>query len=264
MEVMGFELNIAVREVTLPSTISGLFGRRRARFGQIVESFSRLASYEPIGESSGDEFARQSMSRSHVDSLTASGRHRPLIVGGVQTRLSSFTEWESVMEKLIHAAMVRTPWNKGKLVGQSPSWIRRSVAVGVSSNIGDHIDVRVCTAVLRLGCANFQYLCWPTRFVHQVMAIGITTPKRRAVPSSQYFLAGVSDQRQLAVDHPDELVLMAVPVPLTGPSARLDDRQIDAELCQPRKSSQPLAVLGSAGLVEGARIGAGRLRGHNG
>jgi hypothetical protein len=29
----------------------------------------------------------------------------------------SFTEWESVMEQLIHGP-ARTPWNKGKLVGQ--------------------------------------------------------------------------------------------------------------------------------------------------
>jgi hypothetical protein len=29
----------------------------------------------------------------------------------------SFTEWEPVMEQLNHTA-ARTPWNKGKLVGQ--------------------------------------------------------------------------------------------------------------------------------------------------
>jgi catechol 2,3-dioxygenase-like lactoylglutathione lyase family enzyme len=53
--------------------MGSLFGRTRARFGQIVAGFSRLASYKATGESSGHELARQSMSRSHIDSVTASG-----------------------------------------------------------------------------------------------------------------------------------------------------------------------------------------------
>ncbi len=44
-------------------------------------------------------------------------------------------------------------------------WIRRSIAVGVPPIIGDHIDVRVCATVFRVGCANFEYPGWPARFV---------------------------------------------------------------------------------------------------
>ena len=53
--------------------MGSLFGRTRARFGQIVAGFSRLASYKTTGESSWQELARQSMSRCHINLVTASG-----------------------------------------------------------------------------------------------------------------------------------------------------------------------------------------------
>jgi hypothetical protein len=74
-------------------------------------------------------------------------------------------------------------------------WIRRSITVGVPSSIGDHVDVRVRATVLPGRCANFEYSGWAARFIDQMMAIGITTPERRAVPGAQCFFAGVSNQR---------------------------------------------------------------------
>jgi len=50
--------------------------------------------------------------------------------------------------------------------------------------VGDHIDVRICASVLPVVCADFEYPGWPARFIYQMMAIGITTPERRAVPSA--------------------------------------------------------------------------------
>lgn len=105
---------------------------------------------------------------------------------------------------------------------------------GVPPIVGNHIDVRVGATVPWVGCANFEYAGWPARFIYQVMAVGISTPERREVPGAQRFFACVGYQRQLAIEHPDELVLTAVPVTLTGPSSRLDYRQVDSELSQPR------------------------------
>jgi hypothetical protein len=138
------------------------------------------------------------------------------------------------------------------------------IAVGVAPTISDHVDVRVCAAVLRVGRADFKYPSWSARFIHQVMAVGITTPERRAVAGAQCLLASVGDQRQFAFEHPDEFVLMAVPVTLTGLGSRLDNRQVDAELTQPCKARKPLAGLACAGLVEWARVRAAALRGHDG
>jgi hypothetical protein len=42
---------------------------------------------------------------------------RPAICRGFRLG-PSFTEWELIMEQLIHAATQHVPWNKGKLVGQ--------------------------------------------------------------------------------------------------------------------------------------------------
>jgi hypothetical protein len=62
------------------------------------------------------------------------------------------------------------------------------------------------------------------------MAIGITTPEGCAVSGAQCFFACVGDERQFAIEYPDELILMAVPMTLARPSTRLDDSQVYAEL----------------------------------
>src|ERR1700680_1609354 len=102
--------------------------------------------------------------------------------------------------------------------------IRRSIAVGIPSLVGDHIDVRVGATVLRIAGADFEYSSGPARFIDQMMPIGIPTPERGAVPGAQCFFAGVGDERQLTLEHPDKLVLVAVPVTLAGPSPRPDGR----------------------------------------
>jgi hypothetical protein len=74
-------------------------------------------------------------------------------------------------------------------------WIRRSIAAGVPSSIGDHVDVRVSATVLSERCANFKYSGRAARFIDEMMAIGIVIPERHAVPGAQWFFAGVSNQR---------------------------------------------------------------------
>src|ERR1700733_7304334 len=96
-----------------------------------------------------------------------------------------------------------------------------------------------------------------------MMAVGIATPERRAVPPAERFFAGVGNQCQFTIEHPDEFVLMAVPMTLAGPGSVLDDFYVHAELRQPRKTCQPPAGLSAAGLIEGTGIGTTTLRRHN-
>ena len=77
-----------------------------------------------------------------------------------------------------------------------------------------------------------------------------------AVAGAQDLCARVGDQRQLTLEHPDEFVLVAVPVALARPCPRFDDRQIYAELAQPRVPRKPLARLRAARLIERTGIGA--------
>jgi hypothetical protein len=86
--------------------------------------------------------------------------------------------------------------------------------VSVTPGIGDQVDIRVSATVSRVGCPNFEHPGWRIRFINQVMAIGITTPEGRAVSGAQYFFACLGDQRQFAIEYPDELVLVAVPMTL--------------------------------------------------
>src|SRR5208283_4665540 len=91
-------------------------------------------------------------------------------------------------------------------------WIRRSIAMAIPPVVGDHIEVRVCATVFRVRSANLKHSGWVARFIHQMVTIGITTPERSAVASAQELLACVGYQRQLTTEHPDEFVLMAMPV----------------------------------------------------
>src|SRR5262245_48668486 len=62
--------------------------------------------------------------------------------------------------------------------------------------------------------------------------------KRRAIARTQYHLAVVFDERQDAFKHIDELILMAVPVTLAGPTTGRQGHQIDAEIAKPARFAQ--------------------------
>ena len=56
--------------------------------------------------------------------------------------------------------------------------------------------------------------------VHEVMAVGYAGLEGRAVAGREGLLALVGHQDNLSLDHEDEFVLAAVPVPLARPRAR--------------------------------------------
>jgi hypothetical protein len=89
--------------------------------------------------------------------------------------------------------------------------------MGVPSRVGSQVNVRVRATVLPRRRANFEYSGRAMGFIDQMMAIGITAPERRAISHTQCFFAGVCNQRELTLKHPDEFLLMAVPVALAGP-----------------------------------------------
>jgi len=144
--------------------------------------------------------------------------------------------------------------------------VRGAIAVAVAHRVrlADHIDVRVDAAILRIAVADLEYLSWAAGFIDEVVAIGITASERGAISGPQHFVATVRDQRQLALEHPHQFVLMAVPVTLAGPGAGFDDGQIHPELSQARMARDPLRRLVEARPVEGRRIVALGLNGYFG
>ena len=87
--------------------------------------------------------------------------------------------------------------------------------------LSHHVSVGIDGAVtLRIPGADFENPGVTVRTVHQVMAVGDAGLEGRAVAGRERLFALVGHQDNLAVDHEDEFVLVAVPVPLTGPRPR--------------------------------------------
>jgi membrane dipeptidase len=130
--------------------------------------------------------------------------------------------------------------------------VRRAIAVAVArrSGSGHHVDIRVDTLVSRIGSADFEDLGRAVGSVDQVVAIWITRLEGRTVAWPQELFAGVGYEGQLAFHNPNELVIMAMPVALAGPTAWWNHSQIDAEVRETVRVAQALAFLVLAGLVE--------------
>ena len=65
------------------------------------------------------------------------------------------------------------------------------------------------------------------------MTIRVSSLKGRTIAGEQGLFARIRHECQLALYHPNKLVLVTVPVSLTGSAARRDYRQIDAKEAQP-------------------------------
>src|ERR1700730_13771568 len=98
------------------------------------------------------------------------------------------------------------------------------------------------------------------------MAIVLTCLEAGAIAGVEQGLASICDEHDRAPDDIDELVFVSVPMALTGPGARAQLQQIDAELGKPGGHPQPTPGLVLAGFVErlgiarsGARSGANNI-----
>src|SRR5262249_23882481 len=70
-------------------------------------------------------------------------------------------------------------------------------------------------------------------------------------------LAAILAKHKLALEQVDELVLVLVPVALRRRRAGLEPRQVDAELIEPDRIAEPLALASEHGLAERLRIARG-------
>jgi hypothetical protein len=79
--------------------------------------------------------------------------------------------------------------------------------------------------------------------VLQVMAITLTGFEAGAIAGVEYGFASIGDEHDRAPDDIDEFVFVSVPMALTGPGARSQLQQIDAELGRPAASPSRRRVL---------------------
>src|SRR5690348_3311245 len=86
------------------------------------------------------------------------------------------------------------------------------------------------------------------------MAVGNARLPSGGIAGPKHRLAAVLHQHQLAFEHVDELVLVLVPVALRRRRARLQPRQVDAELVEPDRVAEPLALASEHGLAKRLRI----------
>jgi hypothetical protein len=121
------------------------------------------------------------------------------------------------------------------------------VTVTDGAGLGDHVDVGIHASVVWVRIANLENLGGPAGSVDQMVSIGLPAPECSAVPGAQELFTGIGDQGQFALQHPDEFVLVTVPVPLARPAAGLDDREIDAEQGEAGVARQPPDGLRAAG-----------------
>ena len=61
------------------------------------------------------------------------------------------------------------------------------------ARLGDHIDIRINAAVLRIAVADLQYLGRAAGFIDEVVAVGVAASERGAISGPQHFLATVGD-----------------------------------------------------------------------
>jgi hypothetical protein len=129
------------------------------------------------------------------------------------------------------------------------------VRVAARAFFQHHVDVGIVAAVLRRTArADLQQHQFAPAPVLDVMAVRLAGREGGAVASLQELLARVGDQHALALQHIDELVLHAVPVPLARPLAGRQAQEVDAELGQPGRIAQLPAPAVLAAFVEGRGV----------
>src|SRR5262245_20415245 len=101
-----------------------------------------------------------------------------------------------------------------------------------SGGVADHhqVDVGIMRALGRGEAADLDIDGVAARAVDQLVAVGDAGLPASAVARPQHDLAAVLDQRDLAVDHVDELVFLLMPVPQRRAGAGLESRDVDPEL----------------------------------
>src|SRR5690606_35901990 len=120
--------------------------------------------------------------------------------------------------------------------------IRGPVPMKIAARPEHHVDIRIVAAVAAgRPRPDLQQNGLNPRAVLDLVAVGHAGPEPGAVAGPQHRLPLILDQPHLAGDHPDELVLARVPVPLARPGPVGQAQQVDPELVQPDRVAQPPA-----------------------
>ena len=92
-----------------------------------------------------------------------------------------------------------------------------------------------------------------------MVPVGIPGQKAGAISGAQDLLTAFGNEHDLSLQDADELFRLGMPMPLAGPRTRVQFKQVDADLLEPRGDRQPMSDLVPARLVEWLWIsGAGR------
>jgi hypothetical protein len=86
-----------------------------------------------------------------------------------------------------------------------------------------------------------------TRPIDEMMTVGDASLEARRVARLQYGRAAILDQRDLALEHVNELVFGLMPVAQCRSGARLESREIDPELREPTTS--PIAAFSRPAVI---------------
>src|SRR4030088_1310329 len=116
------------------------------------------------------------------------------------------------------------------------------IALVLAVALRPHVDVGIVGDLARRAAADLEIDGVAAAAVDQAMAVGDPGFPAGRVPRPQHGLAVVLDQHQLAFEHIDELILGLMPMALRGGGAGLETGQVDAELIEPDRIAQPLAL----------------------
>ena len=128
---------------------------------------------------------------------------------------------------------------KGIAVRRGVPSLRRVADAGLVLGDGE-IDVGIVRALARRARADLEIDGVAVGAVDEMVAVGDAGLEAGGVARPEDRLAVVLDQRQLAFEHVDELVLVLVPVAQRRGRAGLQRRQVDAELVSPAASPSRL------------------------
>src|SRR2546427_884590 len=91
------------------------------------------------------------------------------------------------------------------------------------------------------------------------MSVGLARRKSGRHAAPELLSPSIGDERDLALEHVDELILLGVPVPHRGLSARVKARDVDAEVFQPSRIAEASLVSARDAALVRLRVAGDRL-----
>jgi hypothetical protein len=135
----------------------------------------------------------------------------------------------------------------------TPTWpcgVAAPVFVSVARCDGAEVDVGVLGHAARVVRPDFEDHGLAVGTILQVMPVRLTRLEAGTVARVQHFLSSIGHQHHFAFDDVDELVVVAVPVPLTGPRTGRKSAQVHSEARESGGGAKAPAFATAAGHVK--------------